>query len=332
MESNLSPAGRETTGDWIRGLPTEFLDVDEGILKAMMSLILRYFKQVRKAASSHHRATSVDDVLEVQQWFSLFMDGDGDLDQKVNNDPRVRKHIVSDLTALVLLLSTGSIPYSTLTRILLLTFETGVQLFPLKDQQILIKETNQIVEQASTIAHRHLERLPNRAPTNFVEFCNSIRDRISSRMENLYTNLPVIGHPVEELEEKKPGQVDVIGLDERWPFPHGGNEGAPQSMSRLSSTNTPTGEISTFHGSENSWISNPNPSEISAKQLSGSTDSHTHSSLFSHDNTRHSAHSLTDSLSSGSPSEGADFSGGLTDMNSTGASFMCKKCGTTFLQ
>ena len=332
MESNLSPAGRETTGDWIRDLPTEFQDVDEGILKAMMSLILRYFKQVRIAAGSHHRATSVRGVLEVQQRFSLFTDGDGDLDQRLNNDPAVRKLIVSDLTALVLLLSTGSIPYSTLTKFLLLTFETGVQLFPPEPQRTFIKETNQIIEQASAIAHHHLERLPNCAPTNLVEFCNSIEDKISSRMDNLYIILPVIGHPVDEVEEKEPRQVAMIGVDERWRFPHSGNEGAPQSMSRLSSTHTPTGETSTSHGAENSWMSNSIPSEISAKQLSGSTDSHTHSSLFSHDNTHHSAHALTDSTSSYSPSEGADFGGERTDMNSTGASFMCKSCGTTFRQ
>ena len=332
MEGNLSPAGKEAVGDWIRDLPTKFQDVDEGVLKDLMSLILRYFKQVRVAAGTHHRARPILAVLEVQQKFCLFTDGDDDLDRRLKNNPAMRKPIVSDLTAVLLLMSIGSILYFTLTTFLHLTFETGIRLYPLKDQQTFIKETNQLIEQASAIAHHHLERLPDCAPTNLVEFCNSIKEKISSRVDNLYRLLPVIGHTVDTIEEKEPRQVEVIGLDERWHFQHSGTERASPSTSRLSSTQTPTGETITFHAVENSWRSDSSPSEISARQLSGSTDSHTHSSLFSHGNTHHNAYTLSDSTSSSSPSEGSGFSSRRTDVNSTGASSMCKCCGTTFLR
>lgn len=332
MEGNLSPAGRETVSDWIQNLPTKYQDVDEGVLKDLIRLILRYFEQFRIAAGTHHRAIPVLEVLEVQQTFRLFTDGDGDLDQRLKNNPALRKPIVSDLTALLLLMSTGSILYFTLTTFLHLTFETGVRLYPLKDQQTFMKETNQLIEQASAIAHHHLERLPKSAPTNIVEFCNSIKDKISSRVDNLCRLLPVIGHTVDEVEEKEPRQVEVIGLDKRWHFQHSGTERASPSMSCLSSTQTPTGETSTFHAAENSSVSDSSPPDISAKQLSDSTDSHTHSSLFSNDNTHHSAHTLTDSTSSASPSEGAEFGGRSTDVNSTEIWFICKCGRTTFRQ
>ena len=108
------PADTGTVPGWIGKLPTTFQDVNGGVMKEMMSLTLLYFKQVRKTAGRCQDDPLVLEVLELQKRFSLWAYGASDLDESLGVNPAVRELIVSDLAALVLILSTGSIHCSTL--------------------------------------------------------------------------------------------------------------------------------------------------------------------------------------------------------------------------
>ncbi len=91
-----------------------FQDIDEGLIKDMMMLALRYFKEVELAARNNQGATPELEVFEQRRRFSVWTHGDSDLDRRLRETPVVRELVVSNLTALVLLLSTGSTHYSTL--------------------------------------------------------------------------------------------------------------------------------------------------------------------------------------------------------------------------
>ena len=330
MENTLLPPDGKLVDDWIQDLPIEFQDVNEGVMTALMTLTLLYFHQVDIAARNDPVASSVLEVIEQQHRFRLLIDSDGDLDQRLGDQLAVRKLVVSNLTAIVLVLSTGSALCSTLEMIPPLTIQTGLGLFPSEYQQTLIKETNRIVEQASTVAHFHREHLPSHVPNNAVEFCNSVKDTIKSRTDNLYDLLSYIGPQVEESEEEEPPQIKELGLDKRWDCPDTGTEQVSQSIRRLRSTHTYTSESSSnVHGVENSCRPLSDSSEISAKQLSGSTDTHSESSLFSHGHTHNSAQTLTDSITSDSRSEVEGSSSGPIDIESTRVAMICKKCKAT---
>ena len=108
------PADTRNIFSWIQGLPREFRDVDEGLIKDMMMLALRYFKEIEQAARNNQGATSELEVFEQRKRLSLWTDGNSDLDRRLRENPAVRELVVSNLTALVLLLSTGSTHCSTL--------------------------------------------------------------------------------------------------------------------------------------------------------------------------------------------------------------------------
>ena len=331
MEDTLLPADGKPVDDWIQHLPAEFQDVNEGVMKALMSLTLLYFQQVEIAAGNDPVASSVLEVIEQQNRFRILIDSDGDLDQRLGDQLKVRKLVVSILTTIVLVFSTGSALRSTLEMIPPLTFETGLRLFPSECQQHLIKETNKIVEQASAVAHSHREHPPSHAPNNAVEFCESIKDTITSQTEILYELLLHIGPEVEKSEEEEPRQVKELGRDKRWKCPDTSTERVSQSISRLRPTHTPITESSiNSQGGENSCGPLSDSSEISAKQLSGSTETHPGSSLFSHGHTHNSAQILIESITSDSRSEVEELSSGPTDIESTRVTVTCKECGATF--
>ncbi len=108
------PADTRNILSWIQGLPRVFQDIDEGLIKDMMMLALRYFEAVELAARNNQGATSELEVFKQRKRFSLWTDGDSDLDRRLRETPAVRELVVSHLTALVLLLSIGSTHYSTL--------------------------------------------------------------------------------------------------------------------------------------------------------------------------------------------------------------------------
>ena len=97
------------TDVWIQDLPPEFQDVNVGVQGDMMELARKYFQEVELAAADHHQENSISEVLEQRKRFSLWTDGEGDLDEKLHENPTVRGQFVSNLTAIVLDLSTGSI-------------------------------------------------------------------------------------------------------------------------------------------------------------------------------------------------------------------------------
>ena len=102
--------------------------------------------------------------------------------------------------------------------ILYLKFETGLNLFAPDSKQTLIEDTNRILEQASAIAHHELEAKPS-APVNIVDFCNSTKDIIKSRIDNVYDALSIVRHPVHDFGESEAQLVKEIEHDERRPFP-----------------------------------------------------------------------------------------------------------------
>ena len=69
------------------------------------------------------------------------------------------------------------------------------------------------------MAHHHnLEPKPS-APVNVVEFCNSTKKIIKSRIDNVYDALLTARHPVHEFGESEPRQAKDIGHDECRPLP-----------------------------------------------------------------------------------------------------------------
>ena len=217
METAL-PAGRANVAGWIQELPSELQDAKGGFMAESMWLALRYFGQVKIAAGNEKETDSVIELLEQQRRLSLLQDGDDDLDQRLYNDPKVRKLVVSNLLTLVLVLNTGSTFWSSVTMILYLTSGTGVSLFTPESKQTLTEGTNRILEQASAMAYHMLEPKPS-APVNIVEFCDSTKGIIKSRIDNIYDALFTARHPVHEFGESEPRQAKEIEHDECRPFP-----------------------------------------------------------------------------------------------------------------
>ena len=309
-----SPADERTIDRWIQNLPQDFRPVDEGVMKELMSLALRYFEEFRVA--HYQEASSVFELLEQHQMLHLWADGDSDLDRRLNEAPAERGLMVSHLTALVMILSTGSTHFYTLQMILLLTFDAGTGLCRPKFRQNLVKDTNRVVEQASKIALDHLKRAESCPPVTILEFCNARKNEIASRIYDLYDLLPMTQRVVPDFEETEPRQVEEIGHDHRRPSLYGHFKRIGQKFRRPSFTNTPAdGSSSTSRGAKYS-----RKLRFSTKQ-SNSTDSPSISSLFSHDDTHHSAHPLTDTITSNPPSEATECSSELT---------YCKTCKTKF--
>ena len=105
---NQPPADRRTIDHWIRDLPPKFPDVNDGVIRELTLIVLRHFNEVKLAAVNHQGAIEVLEMLEQRKWFSLWTDGDDNLDPKLSEAADVREPFVSNLTALVLLLHTGS--------------------------------------------------------------------------------------------------------------------------------------------------------------------------------------------------------------------------------
>ena len=321
---------------WIRDLPTKFPDVNEGVMKDMMSLIARYFEQIRIAVEKHEGATSVPEVLEVlemEKKFCLWADGDGDLDRRLNDDTTVKKLIVSDLAALVLVLSTGSTLSHAKTDFAL-TFETGIGLFTSEYQRTLAGETNRVLEQASKVAHSHLRQSASCPPLDILIFCNSIKE-IESRIDNLYTLLPSTRHLVEDFDETESRQAKEIGVDEHWSIPDDNinqvHRRLSQGFKHLRATFTPASKsLSTSHDAKNSRKPHSNPSKSSTEKWSGSAQPSSIPLLISDSNTHDSANNSTDTTTSDSPSGVEKSSTETTTSNSTRASSSCKKCRTIF--
>ena len=102
------PAGNRTIHDWIQEIPSRYSDINGGVMKELMSLALRYINEFQITSENHQGAVMEHQVLEQRKRLSLLADGERDLDQRLAGDPEVREQFVSDLTALVLVLSTGS--------------------------------------------------------------------------------------------------------------------------------------------------------------------------------------------------------------------------------
>ena len=109
----LSLTGKGTVDDWIQEVPDRSSDIHVGVIKELISLDRRYIHEVRFAIIDHEEAAMDPEVLELGKRLSLWADGEGDLDRKLAEYPEVREVLVSSLTALVLVFSTGSIPFDT---------------------------------------------------------------------------------------------------------------------------------------------------------------------------------------------------------------------------
>lgn len=303
-------------------------------MKEMMSLTLLYFKQVRKTAGRYQDDPLVLEVLELQKWFSLWAYGASDLDESLGVNPAVRELIVSDLAALVLILSTGSIHCSTLKLVLPLTSETGIRFFTPECQRTLFDETNRVLEQASTIAHHRLRHSASCPPLDILGFYISIKE-IKPRIDNLYEILPTTKHLVENFDETEPRQAKEIGVDKGWSFSNTHikrvRRRISQALKQLRSTTTPATQFSsTSYGAKNSRKPHSNPSKSSTKKSYRSTNPSSIPTIFSDSGTQDSANTSTDTVTSDSLSEVEQSSSKPITSISTRALSSCKKCRTTF--
>ena len=112
MERAL-PAGSANVAGWIQELPSIFQDAKGGFMAGLMSLALRYFDQFEIAIGNDKEATSMREMLVQRQYLRVLQDGDGDLDQRLYENPKVRKLVVSNLLTVVLVLNTGIMLWST---------------------------------------------------------------------------------------------------------------------------------------------------------------------------------------------------------------------------
>ena len=87
---------------WVRELPEECLDT----ITDLASIVLDRLHRLRSTAVNHPEIVS--DLEQQEKRFRLFMDGDGDLDERLFEAPDVRSQFVTILKALVRDLGTGS--------------------------------------------------------------------------------------------------------------------------------------------------------------------------------------------------------------------------------
>ena len=106
METAL-PAGGADVASWIHKLPSEFQDAKGGFMVESMFLALCYLEQVKIATKNDKEATSVLEMLEQYRRLRLLKKDDDDLDQRLYNDRKVRKLVVSNLLTIILVLNTG---------------------------------------------------------------------------------------------------------------------------------------------------------------------------------------------------------------------------------
>lgn len=326
------PADTKTVGEWLRELPAKFVDTNEGVMEDLKLILRRYVKEVELVAGNHQQEVSAVEVLEQLRKFQLWTDGERDLDRRLVEAPTVRESLVSDLTGLVLLLSTGSTSLSTVKMVLLLIFKIGIKLFRPAHQHALVKDTHRIVEHASQIALIHLKISSRCSPINILEFLDATKIELKSRIENLYDLLPTTHHLPEPCHKPEPRQVQEAELDKRRPFDSDGRiEGLRQSIRALLSTVTPaSGSSSNSYGAENSRRSRSNPFRSSKKQSPSSTNSPSIPSIFSDNGTHGSVYHLTGTITSTSSSEAKKSKSEPTNSDSTRASSSCKKCKATF--
>ena len=112
METALQAGGADVAS-WIHELPSEFHDAKGGFMVESMLQVLCYLEQVKIAAKNDKEATSVLETLEQYRRLSLLKKDDDDLDQRLYNDRKVRKLVVSNLLTIILVLNTGSTLWST---------------------------------------------------------------------------------------------------------------------------------------------------------------------------------------------------------------------------
>lgn len=308
-------ADTEFLDDWIRDLPQTFQDVNEGLMKDLMAVVVRYFEEIEIAAARHQGAPSVREVLELREKFRLWADGFNDPDRRLVEDPPVRRQLVSNLLALLLVLS------------------TGIKLFLPEHQDPLYKDTYWVIEQASGNAAKDLFRSLSCSPVSIPEFLAATKVKIRDRIGNLYDLLPTLLHPVEDFDEAKPGQVEEIGPDKSRPLvPDSRIKRLRRSLRRSFRQLTPTLTPASGSSSASRVSRRPhaNLSKSSTMQSPDSTESTSHpSSLFSDNGTRGNFHAPTDTITSTSPSEVNKSNSMPTTSNSTRASLSCKNCGTT---
>ena len=213
--------------------------------------------------------------------------------------------------------------------VLLLKLETEIRFVRPECQQTFIEDTNRVFEQASAIASLspHPERSASYPAINLLEFCDLEKTEIKSKIDNLFNLLPTTQHLLENFEERGPRQVEEDGRDVNWSFP---GERIERLRTDVRQLHPASGSSYTSYGGENSRRPHSNLSNSRTKQSSGSTDSPSISSSFSHDDTHESAHRLTDTVTSILPSEVKDSSTESTNSHSAAAPLSCKKCRTTF--
>ena len=321
------PPDRRTVDDWMSAFPRTFSDVNGGAMEELMSVILRYLEEVDLAAMNHQRAIDIHEVHEYRQRLSVLKDGDRDLDRRLAKAPRVREQFVSNLIALVLVLSTGSTLFDA-KKGPAANLQTGIKLFRPQSQHGLFEDTNRVVEQASSTASLHLNPPATCLPINTLEFLHATKNEIKSRMENLYSLLPTARHLVEDLEENEPRQ---IGDDKRPPFdPSMLGERECQNAERLRSSITPANEsLGSSHDADISRRRCSTSSSSSKKQSYGPSDSSDIPTIFSAPGSLSRVHPVTDTATSNSPSEVNKTSSEPTKSKSTRASSSCRKCRTT---
>lgn len=336
--TDQAPANRGNTAGWLLELPEDYQDINEGVIKDMMKLTLRYFEQLRIAAARYQDVPSVLEVLELHKRFSLWTDGNSDLDRRLSDDPAVRKLIVSHLAALVIHLSTGSSHCSTFKSVLTLTLEIGINFFEPENRRTLVEETNRVLEQASELAseltHSRQEQSTSRPSLDILAFCDSIR-HVEPRIKNLYTLLPTTRHLPENFDEKEPRQVEESGFGEGEPLPNslikGVRQRLRQSSRRMRSAIIPASQSSnTSHSGKNSRRLRSSRSNFNTKQSSDSKNSPSTFHPLSQDDSHGSARPVTDTNTSKSPSEVTECSSESKTSNLTGASSSCKRCRTIF--
>ena len=187
-------------------------------------------------------------VREYEQLFRLLRRASSHLDLKLVTAPEVHQQFVSNLVALLIVLGTGSTPFSA-EKVPLLMFQKGYNIISPVNRNILKAETDRVVEQASQAAFVPLTRPARCSPQTISEFLDATKTEIKNRIDNLNELLTIIPDLVENFEETEPRRVDEIGPDHPQPpeVYHSFREiRQGQRLSR--STITPTsGSSSTVH-------------------------------------------------------------------------------------
>ena len=193
---------------WIQSLPREFDDSKDGVIKELASSGLPIFQAIQRTIVNQAEGTL---LYEQQRRYAIWLSGIGSLDHKMNEQPYLRKCIVSNVVSLMLILINGkklfqsSVPPHTNEGI-------GGHLLEPAEKEKLLPGAYRLLEQASSEAIKRLDEAKGCSSFDLSEWAVAARSKIESTIQNLYDLLPALEGPAMGCDGAKPRDIKDVDI------------------------------------------------------------------------------------------------------------------------